>query len=132
MLLVAATVAHYGLSKRPDLTSWTLGLGLFTIYLMLFLRLGMAERSHLIEYSVLAVFIYRAVGERMKADKNRLRPALIALGLTLLLGTLDEVLQLFLPGRVFDPVDIFFNGMAALLAIGSVLLLQWIRRRVSQ
>jgi hypothetical protein len=45
---------------------------------------------------------------------------------------LDECIQIFLPDRVFDTDDILFNGFAGLMAIGSSLVLQWIRKKKTQ
>ena len=56
----------------------------------------------------------------------RLQPTLLALVLALLLGALDECAQSLLPNRVFDPVDIAFNSLAALVIIGS----RWMWRRL--
>lgn len=128
MLLIAITVLVHGVKTRPrsiDLVVW---LGLIAVYLMVLLRLGLPERTHLIEYSVLALFMHRVLEERMGRDSRIWKPALLALGGTVLAGVADECLQLFLPDRVFDPVDIFFNSMAAFMAIGSLLVLKWTRR----
>lgn len=127
MLLVGATIIGYGLHLRIRKTEAAIWLGLAAVYLMLFLRLGLSERSHLIEYSVLAIFIHLALAERARPKTQVLLTGLIAFATTVTIGAMDESLQLWIPDRVFDPVDIFFNGMAALLAIGGSLLLQWVR-----
>ena len=49
--------------------------------------------------------------------------------LTGLVGAVDEVIQLFLPNRVFDPVDMVFNVLAAALAVAARAVLGWARRR---
>lgn len=98
-------------------------LGIAAVYVMFFFRLGALERSHLIEYSVLAVFLHRALLERSTNKKPSLRPALLAIGLGVLIGLLDEVLQFFLPNRTFDPEDMIFNGFAVVMAITASSLL---------
>ena len=52
--------------------------------------------------------------------------------LTVFIGTCDEWIQIFLPDRVFDPEDILFNALSALMAIGVSLALQWTRKRFSK
>jgi len=52
--------------------------------------------------------------------------------LTVFIGTCDEWIQIFLPNRVFDPEDILFNALSALMAIGVSLALQWPRKRFSK
>ena len=82
------------------------------------------------EYSVLAIFIYLAFTERFKEDKRFWKPALFALVLTLTVGVIDEGIQIFLPSRVFDPIDILFNSLAAFLAICASMILQGVRKIV--
>jgi len=48
--------------------------------------------------------------------------------MTALLGWLDEAIQWFLPNRVYDPVDVGFNALAALMAIAASAALAWARR----
>ena len=45
-----------------------------------------------------------------------------------LVGVLDECIQLLLPSRVFDPVDMLFNALAAVMAVGASSALHWARR----
>ena len=128
MVLVAATIIVHGFQTKPSKIEWTLLLGIIAVYQMLFLRLGLSERSHLIEYSVLAIFIHKALTERKNLDRQILNPALLTLVMAFLIGVIDECIQMVLPNRVFDPADIFFNGMAITMAIGARLLLTWIRK----
>lgn len=132
MLLVGATILLNGLRKQPSITEITVMLGIAAVYLMFFLRIGIAERSHLFEYSVLALFIYEALKERVSQGKRVPIPALTALLITVLIGILDETIQLFIPHRVFDTEDIVFNSFAALMAIGASMVLTWVDRRVSK
>ena len=129
MALIGAAMVANGLKIRPGKRELVVWLGLAAVYLMLLLRLGLAERSHLIEYSVLAIFIHLALAERFRKGSSVLKPALLAFLLTVIIGALDECAQLFLPERVFDPVDILFNSLAALLAVGSALVLQRVGKR---
>ena len=129
MILVGATIAIHAFKTKASKYEIGLWLGIVAVYFMFFLRLGLSERSHLIEYSVLAIFIHKAIEERMGKGKGIVRPALLAFLMTFLLGVVDESLQLLIPQRVFDPADILFNGMAAATAIGARLILSWARKR---
>ena len=64
MLFVGAMIFVHALKKERSGLELTLVLGIMAVYIMFFLRLGLAERSHLIEYSVLAILIHMALLER--------------------------------------------------------------------
>lgn len=129
MLLMAAAVVVHGLKTKPSKTEWATLIGVVAVYVMFFVRLGAPERSHLMEYSILAIFIHKALVERMTPVGNKLKTALLALSITFIIGVLDEVIQIVIPNRVFDPEDIVFNGMAATMTIVSVVILNWVRSR---
>ncbi|MGI9530186.1 VanZ family protein [Lutimonas sp.] len=129
MLLTAILIIYDGTRNKAGNKLFGVYLGLVAVYLMLFLRLGLAERSHLIEYSVLAIFVFRALTERYKNNSKPLKSALLAFLITCIIGGIDEMLQLFLPNRVFDTEDIIFNCFAALAAISSSLFLRWARKK---
>lgn len=130
MLLVGAAIIIYGLKTQPRKTELVIWLGLAAVFIMLFLRLGLPERSHLFEYSILAIFIHGALLERAKNKRLIFKPALLAFLTTSTFGTLDECVQLFLPDRVFDTNDILFNGFAAFMAIGARVGLQFLRKKI--
>ena len=95
-------------------------------------RLGFAERGHLFEYSILAIFIHKALIERTEQGIKIANPALFAFLTAFVIAALDEFIQLFLPRRVFDPIDILFNGFVALMAIGGSSAIRWFRKIVSK
>ncbi len=128
MFLVGITILVHGLKIRPGKTELTIWLGLVAVYLMFFLRLGLPERSHLIEYSVLAIFVHKALIERTSQENQALKPALCAFIVTFIIGVLDECIQILIPDRVFDTDDILFNGLVVLMAIGTSMILTWIRK----
>ncbi|MCP9234783.1 VanZ family protein [Lewinella sp. JB7] len=128
MGLIAATVLIYTLKKRPGRVEGAAWVGMGAVYVMFFLRLGMPERSHLMEFTVLAVLLHAALDERMSGGRGHPRAALYALLISVLLGVVDECAQLLVPDRVFDPADMVFNGLAAALAIGTVVGVGWVRR----
>ena len=99
------------------------------VYLMMFLRMASPEeRTHLLEYGVVALLIYEALTERASHGSPVPRPALVAIAVTCVIGAIDELIQLAIPSRVFDPVDIGFNALAALVAVGATLALARVRR----
>lgn len=130
MLLVGVVILIHGLRSRPGKVEMVTLLGIAAVYIMLFLRLGLPERSHLIEYSVLAIFIHKALLERKIQGKHIPQPALLAILIAFLIGVLDEFIQIFLPDRVFDPTDMLFNGIAVIMAIGASSFLSWVRKRI--
>ncbi len=129
--LVALTVFIQGLRIKPSKVEIFAWVGIAAIYLLVFLRMHVPEeRSHLIEYSVLAVIVFEALLERRKQGASIKYPAVLAWVLTSSVGVFDELIQLLIPFRVFDPIDIFFNTLAAFMAIGSSTLLSWIKRKI--
>ena len=131
--LTLATVLWHGWKSR--ISRWEIGiwLGVAAVYLLLILRMAVPEeRSHLIEYSVLAVFIHEALKERTGNGTKVWRPALLAILITTAIGLLDEAIQLVVPDRVFDPIDMLFNTLAAVLAITASSMISWTRKKVSE
>ena len=129
LFLVGATVVTQGLKARPGGAEIAVALGVTAAYLMVFFRMvSLEERTHLIEYGVVGVFIYEALAERASHGRRVPLPPLLAILATAALGLLDEGIQLFLPSRVFDPVDILFNLLAGTMAVGTSVALAWARR----
>ncbi|MYD64682.1 MAG: VanZ family protein [Chloroflexi bacterium] len=132
MALVGATVVAQGLRARPGGVEVAVALGVAVVYVLVLMRVASpVERSHLIEYSVLAVFVYEALTERASQGRRVPSPALLAVFATALVGTVDECVQWLAPSRVFDPVDIVFNALAAVMAVLASRALGWARRRTS-
>ena len=130
LLLVGAAILTRGLRSTPDGAEIAVAFGFGAVSLMVLLRLTLAERTHLIEYGVLAVFIHAALAERVEQGRRVPLPALVAFVSAALIGIVDETIQLALPHRVFDPEDMLFNALAAAAAISASLLLARLRRRV--
>ena len=132
MLLVGATILTQGLKTRPGGVEIGVALGIGVVYYLVFLRLAIPERSHLIEYSVVAVFVYEALAERACNGRRVPFPSLLAILVTSLIGAIDEFIQMFLPSRHFHLEDILFNFLAALMAVAALVTLGWTRRFVSR
>ena len=108
-------------------------LGIAGAYLLLFLRMWTpAERTHLMEYTVVALLIYEALSERASNGRRVPLLPLLAFLLTALIGVIDEVIQWFLPSRVFEWIDILFNTLAAFMAVLACVALGWARRLTSR
>ncbi len=128
-LLVLATIVTQGLKTRPSTAEIGVALGVAAAYLFVFVRMTVpAERTHLIEYGVVALFIYEALIERAAQGRRVPVPGVLAIVATSLIGVLDECIQAVLPSRVFDPRDMLFNVLAAVMAIIASTALRWVRR----
>ncbi len=117
VLLVAAIVWQW-LRARPDWRDIGVALGVGLAYWVAFLRIeNPAERTHLIEYGILAALIHMALQERARKGRPVPMPAALTVGVTALLGLADEGIQAVLPNRVFDWIDVFFNAFAGFMVI---------------
>ena len=129
LILVGATILTQGLKTRPGGVEIAVMLGIAATYLLMFARMAAPEeRTHLMEYGVVAVFIYEALTERASQGRRVPVPALLAILVTSLLGVLDECIQALLPSRVFDPIDMLFNFLAGVMAVAASAALGWARR----
>lgn len=128
-LLVLATIVTQGLKRQPSGTEIGVALGIAAAYLLVLVRMTIpTERSHLIEYGVVAIFIYEALMERASRGRRVRVPALLAIVATTAVGVVDEGIQALLPSRVFDPRDMLFNFLAAVMAVVACVALAWARR----
>lgn len=127
LVLVLLTVVTQSLRARPRGVELGITLGVVVVYVMFFMRMTLPERSHLIEYSVVAVFVFEALSERAQHIRVPF-PAILAILVTSLVGLVDECIQLFLPSRHFDVEDILFNCLASLMAVVAMVVLRWGRR----
>ncbi len=128
VLAVVAVVVAQWAKKRPGWREIGVGLGVALAYGMILLRIeNPAERTHLIEYGVVAVLMHQALLERVRNGRPVLRPAALTVAVTAMAGFLDEIIQAVLPARVFDWQDVFFNALAGFMAIVARLALQPVR-----
>ena len=103
VLVVVAVIVVQSIKRRPGWDQVGVGLGVALAYWMTFLRMeNPAERTHLIEYGVVAALIHMALLERNRKGRPVRYPAGLTVGVTALLGLLDEGIQLLLPSRFFD------------------------------
>ena len=133
MLLVGAAIFTQRVKTRPGWSELGVWLGVAAAYLMVFVRMASpVERSHLIEYGVVAVFVHEALIERSGRGGRVWLPAVVAVVVTVLLGWLDEGIQAILPNRVYDIQDVVFNTLAAVMAVAARVAIAWVRRRRGQ
>ncbi len=130
MLLIGAAIVLQAVKMRPGGAEIGVALGVVGAYLIVFLRMtSPEERTHLIEYAVVALLIHEALTERASQGRHVPAPALLAVLATSLVGVLDECIQALLLRRVFDPRDILFNVLASVMAVAAIVMLRWARRR---
>ena len=121
------------IDKRLGRLELAVGLGILAVYLLAWLRLGSWEaRTHLFEYALVAALLHEALLEGRDNGRPLPWPALLALGMSLLLGFVDECVQSLLPNRVFDWIDVAFNSLAAIVIIGSRCLWRWTWSRLAR
>jgi len=127
LLALFAVVALVGLKGRaPTVFQAAIAIGVVAVYALVFLRMASPiERSHLFEYSLVAILIHEALLERSLAGRLVARPALLAIGAAAAIGVVDELIQLVLPNRVFDPIDLAFNAFAAFMGVAVSSAVGW-------
>ena len=120
MTAIAAAVALLTIRRQPTVREIGIWVGVAAVYLMAFVRIELAEeRTHLVEYGLVAALTLQALSERSTAGRGPARPALVALLITATVGTVDELIQAVLPTRVFDLRDILFNTLAGAMAVAA-------------
>ncbi len=127
LLLIA--IATRGLVTVPRRAEMLLLLCVVAAYVLVLTRVSMpVERTHLLEYGLLALLVYSALEERQRHRGSVRLPGLLAITATATIGIADEAIQLLLPNRVFDPRDMLFNFLAAIMAVVSSWSMQSVRR----
>ena len=121
-----------GLRIGKSIVEFGVLIAIIGAFMIIFARLGVAERSHLFEYSAIALLVFEALRERSKQGVKVTNPALLAILFTTCSGIIDEVVQLFVPARVFDPIDILFNTFVAVMTVMSSMVLLWVRKQFSK
>ncbi|MBD3427012.1 MAG: hypothetical protein GF409_07290 [Candidatus Omnitrophica bacterium] len=114
--LLAAVFLYMSVFRREKrIVNYIILLGCACIYFILNkLAIYPAEKIHLLEYSLLSVLVFNA----LKVDFSGYGLELYVYGLLFCLGAgvIDEVIQLFLPTRVFDWRDVVFNIASSITA----------------
>ncbi len=131
LLILFAVILLVGLKgQAPSAARVAIAVGIVAVYALVFLRMASPiERSHLFEYSLLAILVHEALIERSNAGRKVARPGLLAVGAVSSIGVFDELIQLTIPSRVFDPIDIGFNVFAATMGVTLSAAVAWAVRR---
>ncbi len=118
LLLMVGAVVWQWVKRRPGWRDVGVALGVAFAYLVTFARMGSPEeRTHLVEYGVVAALIHQALLERVRHGGQVPKPAALTVAFTAVLGVLDESIQSILPNRVFAVADIFFNALAGFMVV---------------
>lgn len=106
---VAMAAASWVIWRKPtqalERLGWVVGIVGIAVIWVWQLR-GKAEALHWVEYGVLGVLAFHALRSRL--PDTGVYP--VAVALTALIGTVDEILQWLMPGRFFDLADIVLNA----------------------
>ncbi len=93
------------------------------IYLLIVKQYSiMVERIHFIEYGLLAFLVYHS----LKTTVSGFAVYPVSLLIVTVVGWGDELIQYFLPGRVYDNRDVFLNALSGAL----ILILLYIIDRI--
>ena len=126
MLLLA--VVTQGLKRFPGWKEMIAGLVMGGMYAGTLMYIEHSEeRIHVIMYGVVALLIYSALLERASHDRRVPFHAILVIAAIAVIGSIDELIQLTLPNRVFDLVDILYNILASVMAVSLNASLRWAR-----
>jgi len=129
LLILLVVIPIFFVDKRLGRVEIAVGIGILAVFLTAWLRVGSwAERTHLFEYALVAALVHEILLERRDNGRRVPAPTVLALLFSLLLGLLDESIQFLLPNRVFDPIDVAFNSLAATIIIGARWVVRLLRR----
>ena len=120
VLVLVVVLAVRWILERPGWNEIGVAIGVALAYWLAFLRIeNPAERTHLLEYGIVAALIHQALLERASNGRPVPNPAALTVAATALLGLLDESIQAILPGRFFDWIDVGFNAFAGFIVIAA-------------
>ena len=90
-------------------------------------RRPIGQLAHIGEYAGLAALLYRALA----AERRESQTFWIALGGTFSYAVLDEIHQGFVPGRICSLLDVGFDLVGALVALGLIQAGQYMSNEVN-
>ena len=127
--LIALAVLAFGIRARARGAEIAVALAIVAVYLLAFVRMSIPEeRTHLLEYGLVAVLIHEALDERARHGHQLPARGICAVAGAAMLGGVDELIQGLLPRRVFDVRDLLFNLLAAAMAVIASTALRRVRR----
>lgn len=114
--------------KRKAITSWiqlgvycALILGQSTLPLPMKQFHHADKLAHFVAYAVLGVLVFRALRFIPQGDKVYLR-IFMAVVISAMVGLSDEILQIFVPTRTLDRVDLFYDVAGCFIGILAYIL----------
>ncbi len=114
---------YYLLKRKTRLLNILILFPVVALYGFLFVKMKItAEKIHLIEYGFLGFMFSSAINDKM----GKFKTGLIAFLITALVGYVDEVIQYFLPNRVYDLRDVGFNALSGLFGLAAFIILKWV------
>ena len=120
MMLIGVSTVALAWRQGASAVQYGIGLGVAAVYLLVFVRMGIPEeRTHLIEYGVVALLIHESLRERRAPHA-----ALGAIALASAFGLIDELIQAVVPSRTYDSEDVVFNTLAAVMAVAARLAIE--------
>lgn len=126
--LILVFMVTRGVTKIPNWKEIAVAVGIALIYSVTLAYIKHPEeRIHVIMYGVVALLIYAALLERSVYEGRVSTIPIVVIAVTTALGSIDELLQLVLPNRVFDVYDMLYNTLASVMAVVSNGLLRWVR-----
>ncbi len=130
MAATAAVIAWRVGRQRPGRREVAVVALAGVVYLAALLVMERAEeRLHLLEYGLVAAFVFWALEERRVNAAFGGRSWLWAIVATAAAGWLDEGIQHILPSRYYDIRDVGLNAAGAVLAVLTIEARSWARRR---
>ncbi len=89
---------------------------------------GFDKKMHFIEYGLLTFLLYDVL--RGRIAKAVLYP--VTLSIVTILGSIDEGIQYFVPGRSFDFSDLLSNVYACFLMLVMIFIVEWRKAAVAR
>ena len=113
LLSIVVTVGVVAARTSSTRSRWA-ALAVLVLAAAVLVRSGVpaADRTHLFEYGLLALLLRESLAERIRAGGTVRFAGAWTLGAILLLGALDEGLQILMPDRVGSARDLMVDGLA--------------------
>jgi len=127
--IILVIVVTRGITSVPNLREILVALGIVLVYWLILSQINFPEeRIHVIMYGVIALLIHAALLERSAGGQKVPASFFVVIVVTSIFGTIDEIIQIRLPNRVFDVHDILYNFVASVMAVASNTFLRWARK----
>ena len=116
--------SHLSLSVASMLRYWLSGMGLPSVFLTNHL---VRKTAHFSEYALLSIMVHNAFAEDSKLPIRRFAVMCV---IPVLVASVDETIQHFVPGRCGTPADVLIDWCGAAFGILVCLMARRVSRRV--